>query len=292
MNIPEYITGPLIGGIIGCLTNYIAVKMLFYPRKEIRVLGHALPFTPGAIPKGKNRLAAAIGNAVANSLLTPKDIEDMLLSVEIENEVADVMMKHLTNGLQDEICALSGASKEKYLEKKNALCALLTNKIIESIDVVRIMEDYGSDYLREKIYSHKIGKLVSKEWIDSIAMSTAHDLQEVLNEKGSEYILPIVSERIDGIDSRSAEEVMLYMGMKEGHLRETVTEAFRSMASANIDKLMSHIDIATVISNKISAMDERELERLILEVMKKELRTIVSLGGIIGMVIGLLNCIM
>ena len=43
MNI-AYITGPLIGGIIGCFTNYIAVKMLFYPRKEVCLFGHTLSF--------------------------------------------------------------------------------------------------------------------------------------------------------------------------------------------------------------------------------------------------------
>ena len=44
------LSGPIIGAIIGYFTNYIAVKMLFYPRKEIKVFGHVLPFTPGAIP--------------------------------------------------------------------------------------------------------------------------------------------------------------------------------------------------------------------------------------------------
>ena len=57
----SYIAGPLIGAAIGYCTNYIAVKMLFYPRKEIRLFGHRLPFTPGAIPRGKPRLAGAIG---------------------------------------------------------------------------------------------------------------------------------------------------------------------------------------------------------------------------------------
>ena len=36
--------------------------------------GHKLPFTPGAIPKGKPRLAKAVGTIVANDLLTEEDI--------------------------------------------------------------------------------------------------------------------------------------------------------------------------------------------------------------------------
>ena len=41
------IAGPLIGAAIGYFTNNIAVKMLFYPRREVRLWGHKLPFTTG-----------------------------------------------------------------------------------------------------------------------------------------------------------------------------------------------------------------------------------------------------
>ena len=60
----KYIAIPLIGAVIGYVTNWIAVKMLFRPRKEIRVFGKRLPFTPGVIPRGQGRLARAVGNAL------------------------------------------------------------------------------------------------------------------------------------------------------------------------------------------------------------------------------------
>lgn len=80
----EKLAGPVIGALIGYCTNYIAVKMLFYPKKEIRIFGHKLPFTPGAIPKGKPRLAKAIGNIVAEDLLTEEDIKQKMISAETE----------------------------------------------------------------------------------------------------------------------------------------------------------------------------------------------------------------
>ena len=78
----KYLSGPIIGAIIGYCTNYVAVKMLFYPRKEIRICGHRLPFTPGAIPKGKPRLAKAVGNIVGKNLFTKEDIKGRFLSEE------------------------------------------------------------------------------------------------------------------------------------------------------------------------------------------------------------------
>ncbi|MCR4867078.1 MAG: DUF445 domain-containing protein, partial [Lachnospiraceae bacterium] len=215
----------------------------------------------------------------------------MVLSKEIEDEVCETVLKHLTINLKDEICVLSGARTEEYEKKKDELGALISRKIVESIDVVKLMDDYGSEYIINKIHSNKLGRLVSKEWIEGVTRSTAGDLQEILAKEGDSYVKPIVEERLSEIDSKSAEDIMLYMGMEDGHLRESVCLAYRKMASSNIDKLLAHIDIAAVISDKINGMEEKELERLILIVMKKELRTIVGLGGLIGFILGLLNCL-
>lgn len=37
MDMIQCLGGPLIGAVIGYFTNYIAVKMLFRPRKEIKI---------------------------------------------------------------------------------------------------------------------------------------------------------------------------------------------------------------------------------------------------------------
>ena len=91
--------GHVIGALIGYCTNYIAVKMLFYPKKEVRIFGHKLPFTPGAIPKGKPRLARAIGNLVADDLLTEEDIKEKMASPETENAVVNQIMHGLSADL-------------------------------------------------------------------------------------------------------------------------------------------------------------------------------------------------
>lgn len=60
MNLSQWI-GPIVGAIIGLCTNYIAVLMLFHPKNEIKVFGHTLPFSPGAIPKEKDELLVVLG---------------------------------------------------------------------------------------------------------------------------------------------------------------------------------------------------------------------------------------
>ena len=96
MDILHYIGGPLIGSLIGYCTNYIAVKMLFRPRTEIKIAGIRLPFTPGIIPKRKNELARAVGRAVGDTLVTEEALGNMLMSPEVEASVVNLCMDQLT----------------------------------------------------------------------------------------------------------------------------------------------------------------------------------------------------
>jgi uncharacterized membrane protein YheB (UPF0754 family) len=69
-----WILPPLIGAIIGYVTNMIAIKMLFRPLYEKRVFGIRIPFTPGIIPKQRHLLADSIGNMVSKNLLTANSL--------------------------------------------------------------------------------------------------------------------------------------------------------------------------------------------------------------------------
>ena len=70
----KYIIPMIVGSIIGYITNWLAIKMLFRPHEEKRILGIRLPFTPGMIPKERGRIAKSVGDTVEDYLLTPEKI--------------------------------------------------------------------------------------------------------------------------------------------------------------------------------------------------------------------------
>ncbi|MFH7325014.1 DUF445 domain-containing protein [Desulfurivibrio sp. C05AmB] len=55
MNSLAYLSLPLIGALIGYLTNHIAIRMLFRPLKPWRIAGVRIPLTPGVIPAARHR---------------------------------------------------------------------------------------------------------------------------------------------------------------------------------------------------------------------------------------------
>ena len=56
-----------------------------------------------------------------------------------------------------------------------------------------------------------------------------------------------------------------------------------------MDKVLQGLDISKIVEQKISQMSVDDLETLVLTVMKKELNTIVNLGALIGLLLGMFN---
>ena len=63
-----YLSVPVISALIGWVTNYLAIKMLFHPREPKRILFFTLQ---GIFPKRKANLAKRLGKVVARDLLSP-----------------------------------------------------------------------------------------------------------------------------------------------------------------------------------------------------------------------------
>ena len=87
------IAGAVIGGLIGYCTNYLAIRMLFRPREEKRIGNFKVPFTPGVIPRRKDKLAREIGEAVAQKVFTDEDISGIFTSEGMKQTVADLSGK-------------------------------------------------------------------------------------------------------------------------------------------------------------------------------------------------------
>lgn len=80
---------PILGGIIGYITNAIAIKMLFHPRKPIYIGKWRLPLTPGLIPKEKHRVAQSIGKVISEQLLDCDTLQKVFTSEELLKKMRD-----------------------------------------------------------------------------------------------------------------------------------------------------------------------------------------------------------
>ncbi len=66
---------PFISALIGWFTNYIAIKMLFHPRKKVNLLLFSIQ---GIFPKRQKLIAERIANMVAKDLISMDEIKGRL----------------------------------------------------------------------------------------------------------------------------------------------------------------------------------------------------------------------
>ncbi|NME72131.1 DUF445 domain-containing protein [Flammeovirga aprica] len=80
---------PVISAGIGWITNYVAIKMLFHPRKPIKILFMTLH---GVFPRRKKTLARRLGIIVEKDLFTPDMILDKLKTEENKEKLFKAIM--------------------------------------------------------------------------------------------------------------------------------------------------------------------------------------------------------
>jgi len=150
----KFIIGSLVGAIIGYITNWLAIKMLFRPQKEIRLFNVKVPFTPGLIPKEKTRIAKSVGESIGQHLLTKETIIKSLCS---EN-----MNQQLDSWVHCKVLTIKSSEVTVGSELKSLLgneYAHFTQNANDSISKMIV------GYLNEKEVLGKIAKYISTQII-------------------------------------------------------------------------------------------------------------------------------
>ena len=288
----KYIAGPLIGSAIGYFTNFIAVKMLFHPKNEIKLVGHTLPFTPGAIPKGKSRLAKSVGNAVGNNLITREDIEKRLTSDELAEKIADMVLGKLSLPMNYVLEGVTDINQEDIESKKEVVSKSIAKFIAEAIsqvDISGIIIEKAPGIIMEKLNNPMIQMFMTDELLQVVLEPVGTEIQTYIGEHGEEYIAPYVSEKFSSAGEKPLADILDSFGMDRDQLKQAVMSLYKNAVSGCAEKLMTWVDLGSIVEEKINGMSSDELEALVMSVMKKEFNTIINLGALIGFVLGLLN---
>lgn len=287
----RYIAAPAVGAVIGYCTNYLAVKMLFLPRTEKRIFGHRLPFTPGAIPRGKPRLARAVGNIISTMLLTQNDLSEKIASSEVCDTISERIFAASDKSAKEIISQIAG-SAENYEALKEKTAQLLAQKILDAaleVDFSKIIEEEGVSAVREKLAGSMIAMFVNEDMIRSFIAPLSAKLKEKAQENGFDFIKEKLLEEFDKNETESIFALASKTGLTQETLKDGVSALLKKVMPSFAKTLSENLDIAKLIEDKMNAMDVKELESLVLSVMKKELDTIVNLGALIGAVLGAVN---
>ncbi len=142
-----YMLPPLLGAIIGYVTNYIAIKMLFRPLHPWHVLGVRVPLTPGIIPSQRHELARKMGEMVGSHLLTTTDVAQTLEKPLFQQKLQQAVAGKLDNFIGQSLGPVITLLPARFHQRFYALLDMLRWKFIKSI-----RKHLASDTFEQKLY--------------------------------------------------------------------------------------------------------------------------------------------
>ena len=322
MIITSNILTPLVGGVIGYVTNDIAIRMLFRPHTAKHIMGWRVPFTPGIIPKEKGRIAEAVGTAISDNLMSQKVLEKYLLS--------DNMVGRMRASIEDFIAKQKDNSEtvaqflEHYLSHEEV--AALADNVKEGLtrqmhdklsnpELGRQVAQAAMTYIAEKMGTKgaedilsEIGGLIGELGMaaklfftgsvinkflellhDPVERFLAKNVNEILLKNGDAIIADLVGSETDKFLAKPVKELLAGQDAKLADAVSTLVSIYKTIITEHLPKILESIDISTIVRERINEMDMNETETLILQVMNKELRAIVWLGALLGTLMGCVN---
>lgn len=296
MSILQVLSGPLVGAFIGYVTNYIAVKMLFRPLNPVKIGKRTLPFTPGIIPRRKPALAKALGKAVGTTLLTKEDLKAILLCEEVKERITELVCTQLNALFDKEITvkeqALLLAEEEQYEEVRQQMLDTMTDKILERVlemEIGNFIIESAKKGIKEKVTNPFVTMFLNNDIIDSLAQPIGEYIEQAIQEDGREYIKPMVEKEIESFEEKSIREISEKIPFQFSKIREQIESIYTKGMERFSDTVLEQFQVEKIVEQKVNEMSVKDLEQLVLSVMKDELQAIVNLGALIGFLLGILN---
>lgn len=293
----HYISGPALGAVIGYITNDIAIRMLFRPRKAKYICGVHVPFTPGIIPKEKNRIASAIGNAISEHLMNREVLEHTLLSDEMLAKmrlaIDEFFYTQLHNEETVEQFAAHYLTNEEIAAMRESTCdeiaKLITAKLRDRA-IGTTIAHAATQHVIDKTRSSVAGKIKAEKLIEAIASpiesKLASHINDVLHDQAPSMATRIVYTEAEKLLSMPMRDVFKGHEQQLEQAREGIVSVYRTIITDHLPRILEGLNISKIVETRIREMDMAEAEQIILSVMKKELRAIVWLGALLGAIMG------
>lgn len=287
----SYITAPIIGAVIGYSTNWIAIKMMFRPRKAINIGKLKLPFTPGIIPKNRKNIAIAISSTITNSLLTTEDLKNVLLSKKVEDRIIEYINLKISEDKEKTINEILEENIQK--QNLNKICDYILDKgtkkilhILKEENISNIISEQIKKAIEDRINGTILSIIGGKKIIENISKNIEENIDEYIDIESEKIIYEILQNEINNILEKQVKDINTDI-----NYNQMIISIYEKIIINKSEKFISLIDIKEIIENKINSMEMEELEKIILRIMKKELNAVINLGAVIGLILGLLNII-
>ena len=181
----------LVGTLIGWFTNYLAIKLLFRPYKEMNFLFFKIQ---GLIPKRRAEISLNIADVVEKELISVDDIAEKIEEMDISDGVIDRLLDKVI-----------GEKLQKNILDKNPLLKMIINdSVIQKI----------KSYFKKSILENK------EEIVEEIIKIAKEKInfREIILDKMENFSLQEIEEIILRISKNELKHIEIIGGVLGGIL--------------------------------------------------------------------------
>ena len=176
MHWPGYLLTIVLSCFTGWFTTWVAIKMLFHPRKPIKFLGLTIQ---GVFPKNQQVIAQKLGQVVGKELLSFDEIEQKVTNPENLQKLRPDIEAHIYNFLRNKLQTVFpmlsmfvgektiNQLKEAFLQELEALFPVLMknymNKLQHDLDLEKIVTEKVANFSSEKL-ENILSQITKKEF--------------------------------------------------------------------------------------------------------------------------------
>lgn len=272
----------IVGATIGYFTNWLAIKMLFRPHYEKKIMGVKVPFTPGLIPKERHRIAKSIGETVGVYLLSPETIVESLSNENKDKEIRLWLedrvskLKKSNHSIKEILFNLLNENYHSFIERiensfRGIIISQIRGKHIKST-IFKLVEDKINDINSEEVYRAVDERL--KEIL--LQLSNSHELKDGLANK-LELKLKEFTEDERKICELIPKDILIsidkYIDENGNHIGNSIKDGFKDpniqikiknsisdLVFQNVNKLIAAFISPDLISDKVFNMIEKYIE--------------------------------
>lgn len=241
-----------ISGLIGFLTNWLAITMLFRPTHPRPILGQ------GLIPAQKDRIAYRLASAVSEDLINPEIIKQKIhdsQAIAKYREKATVYVKTIIDDpeFRENLKALVVNYVDEMIadpEVRSSIAKKLIVQIDEAID------ENSFEKVALKAYSFLKGQEM-QDLVESALVKLPTGIEHGLNKMDT--FLDNLPQKLD----------------EHGSVIE-------EMVTNLLYKLINQLDVHALVEDNLRQYDEKKLENLIKNASNDQLQYIQYLGAVLG----------
>ncbi|MBT8398916.1 MAG: DUF445 domain-containing protein [Rhodothermia bacterium] len=245
-----------VSGLIGFLTNWLAITMLFNPRNRRPIFGQ------GLIPSQRQRVIYRLAKAVSEELINEQIIKQKIEESQVIPRYRELALS-VTRGVIED---------PDFRTDLKLLTTQYLDEVVASEDVRKRIVEFTIDKIEQEI-----GQGLSGLALKVYRFLNEDEFQRRLDQSIRELpaSLDAVLDDMDDLLDRLPEKI------------EARSEEIEEWATRIILGFVENLDVYSMIVENMSNYDEQQLENLIKGSTNEQLNYIKYLGGVLGCIGGL-----